>query len=631
MLAKVINLKNERGGQVSAKDVVDYLARESKELAQNQTIEGGTFNLEGLLLETPEDRLLAVQLMDHVAEAGRQKTNFKNNPLYHFALSWREDEHPTKVQCQQAAAHMLKALGLENNQVVWFVHRDTEHHHHLHVVANRVHPDKLILSGPPRFDYFVLDKACREVELNQGWQHDNGPYAVIDGEVIKLSRRERAELGLVITDKPEHTPSPKDRMHEVHTGVPAFADWMRERVAPEIHQIINQPNSNWQDVHLALAKRGVELKQNGGGFVFITLADGKETSTKASGVDYKFSAGRLQKALGVFQSATALPASDPAKTYNRYAHNARRGVDTTECPGKTGDTLERAKKRDARTKERDALARRFEHEKMLNRANTKTARSELSQRHKQDKTDLLKSIKTDKPARITQLTEQHGSKRLALSLYAAEKVSVIQVLQEQQKTERATLSKTLRMEWPSWLEQQAELGDENAQSALRGIRYREQRKLTKTRSGFEGEDLGLDGLKPYLSDNNTQINSITGELPFRLSNASVQIDYEQQRITYTDEQGNIRLTDSGARIDVHQVEQDSIEQGLLLAAQKFGGEVYITGDADFRDQAARQAARMGINVADEDLHEVVQHERQLMQQTRETKQPPRKGKDINMI
>ena len=89
--------------------------------------------------------------------------------------------------------------------------------------------------------------------------------------------------------------------------------------------------------------------------------------------------------------------------------------------------------------------------------------------------------------------------------------------------------------------------------------------------------------------------------------ASTQID--EYFGTYKDADGKMRLIDSGPRIDV--VERDdpeAIREGLILAAQKFGGEVYITGDAEFRERAAHEAARMHIRVADQNLQHVVQQE-----------------------
>lgn len=620
MLAKVIKLTNEKNGQVSARDAVDYLARESAELAPNQAIEGGTLGMDGLPLDSPDDRTLAVQIMDHTAEAGRHKTHFKNNPFYHFVLSWRDGEHPTTRQCGEAAQYALNALGLGHNQAVWLVHRDTAHHHHVHVVANRVDPNQLVLSGPPRYDYLVLDRACREIELVQGWQHDHGPHAVMDGVVTHLSRSARSKLGW-LPDPSGHAATPASRMAEVHSGVPSFADWMRERVAAELAAVISQPGATWQDLHVMLAKRGIAIQAQGGGLVFVTTADnGHDTRTKASGIDYRFSMGRLQKALGAFQPSTApLPAPEPGKTYARYAHNVRAGREPGEYPGRTGNAPQREARRQAREQARETLAERFKAEQAAIRQNAQALRAETRQRHTAEKAALLARIKVGKPARIAALTEQHRSRQLARGLYAAEKVAAMQDLQARHHAERAELAKAARMEWPAWVALQAAAGYEAAQSALRGMRYREQRKKTRGRPGFEGED--MDGtLTPHQPDDEDEspAGSIGGEvLPFRLSNAVLQIDYRHQRITYMDGHGHARLTDSGPRIDVHQTDADTISQGLLLVSQKFGGEVYITGDADFRERAARQAARMGIRVADQDLRNVVEQACELATQERE--------------
>jgi hypothetical protein len=55
-----------------------------------------------------------------------------------------------------------------------------------------------------------------------------------------------------------------------------------------------------------------------------------------------------------------------------------------------------------------------------------------------------------------------------------------------------------------------------------------------------------------------------------------------------------------------------VEAALRIAEQKYGA-VDITGSAVFREQAARQAARLGIQVRDADLQKVWQDERLAMQ------------------
>ena len=60
---------------------------------------------------------------------------------------------------------------------------------------------------------------------------------------------------------------------------------------------------------------------------------------------------------------------------------------------------------------------------------------------------------------------------------------------------------------------------------------------------------------------------------------------------------------------------------MRIAAQKYGA-VDITGSAAFREQTARQAARLGIQVRDTDLQKVWRLEREATQ-LKQPKQPAR--------
>ena len=64
----------------------------------------------------------------------------------------------------------------------------------------------------------------------------------------------------------------------------------------------------------------------------------------------------------------------------------------------------------------------------------------------------------------------------------------------------------------------------------------------------------------------------------------------------------MRLTDSGPRIDLAQEnDPQAMRAGLLLASQKFGGEVFVTGSVTFRELAAKEALQMGIKVKNPEL------------------------------
>ncbi|MDA8350095.1 MAG: relaxase/mobilization nuclease domain-containing protein [Pseudomonadota bacterium] len=83
------------------------------------------------------------------------------------------------------------------------------------------------------------------------------------------------------------------------------------------------------------------------------------------------------------------------------------------------------------------------------------------------------------------------------------------------------------------------------------------------------------------------------------------------------------FTDVGRRIEVHDSrDQDGLTAALQLAAQKWPGGITLTGSAEFRERAARQAARLGIRVTDPDLAHVIAEERALPRSVRHNPSMP---------
>lgn len=610
MLAKVIALKAKGG--FSAKAVADYIAGERAQqdapelhssdptavadyVNREGVSEGGSFNLEGLDPADPQDRALIVAQMDHVARAGQHKTGFKSNPFYHFVLSWREGEHPDQQQAGDAVTHALKALGMQDNQAIFAVHRDKEHHHHVHVVVNRVNPENLIFAGPPRYDFLTLDRACREIELAHGWQHDLGPYVVIDGKVQRMSLEQREKLGMKSGRAPEAV------MMESKSGLPSLATWAKAYVA---HELVDC--QTWEDMHIVMAKRGMRLEKLKSGLQVVALdADGKETRTKASAIDYQLSLGRLEKRMGAyrdFQPTDTLPV--PALTYSRHLENVMRGVEPAagEIPGKTGKSAKRDERRQEREAARNALYERYASQKKQSRDAVARQRQELSQRHKTERQQLNRQLSARKTQRVSELAQQHG-KQVALALWAAERAKAQQELQARQQTEKTALKTATDMSWRAWVEREATAGDRAAEAALRGVHYREQRKR-KPLPGFEGEDLE-DTLESAPSARGEgaqkEVRGIGGTVkPFDLSR--FEIDRLRQTVTYRDDQGNVALEDRGQRIECRQHGDEAvIRAGLTLASQKYGGEVFITGDDTFKARAAEIARQAGIRVANTEL------------------------------
>uniref|UniRef100_E6PVN0 Uncharacterized protein n=1 Tax=mine drainage metagenome TaxID=410659 RepID=E6PVN0_9ZZZZ len=82
---------------------------------------------------------------------------------------------------------------------------------------------------------------------------------------------------------------------------------------------------------------------------------------------------------------------------------------------------------------------------------------------------------------------------MSQSLFAYRAAQRREELQKRQALERRALAVEVRrsLDWRAWLEKQAEQGDEAAKAALRGLRYREQRKSKRyqEQDGIEGEEL----------------------------------------------------------------------------------------------------------------------------------------------
>src|SRR5690625_6826437 len=62
------------------------------------------------------------------------------DPVYHYSISWDPDDHPDKEQMIETARRTLADLGLKDHQALIVAHNDHVYKH-VHVLANRVHPE----------------------------------------------------------------------------------------------------------------------------------------------------------------------------------------------------------------------------------------------------------------------------------------------------------------------------------------------------------------------------------------------------------------------------------------------------------------------------------------------------------
>jgi hypothetical protein len=79
--------------------------------------------------------------------------------------------------------------------------------------------------------------------------------------------------------------------------------------------------------------------------------------------------------------------------------------------------------------------------------------------------------------------------------------------------------------------------------------------------------------------------------------------------TYKTKDGETWFVTTRSRVEVINQSDESLVVALRVAAKKFSGRIECTGPQEFRERAARLAARFGIEVTDADLQDIVQGEK----------------------
>ena len=435
-----------------------------------------------------------------------------------------------------------------------------------------------------------------------------------------MSKAERISRGLM-NPSPNKTSQAAKRA-EKNSGAPSFQSWLKTDVAPDIREALGRPGARWEDVHVALARRGCSIEVKGSGMIIKSSLGERVLTAKASQCAY-WLPKKLEK-LGPFQPPRLAVEADPARTYAKFVDDVQSGIH--DGPGITGEMdPERMAKRIDRAKLRDEIKARYKAEQSAAKIIKPQKRKALQERHATERTALTAALKAGKSAFIAKQAGNgiHGA--IAHSLYARERVIAKEALQKRQRQERRGLTAGIPkgQVWRVWLEQEAGKGDEAAKSALRGIRYREQKEKTSVQNAIEGEELTpLNPVKPKPGREDEDLCKIT------LANLEPEVDVPRQLIVYKDLDGQKRFTDEGPRIVVHDKADGSLESALRLASQKYGNEVKLTGSSEFREEAARTAARLGIKVADHDLKPVHENEQERIQEARQAqfKKPERSDK-----
>lgn len=188
-------------------------------------------------------------------------------------------------------------------------------------------------------------------------------------------------------------------------------------------------------------------------------------------------------------------------------------------------------------------------------------------------------------------------------------------------------TRLLPLGWRTWLYEQANLGDQAALAALRGIVYQAQRDAKRI-SEIPAED-PADHEQQYQAIMARLLEEEKKELAIRSAKLDEVRPYEVDallalyagtrwhvtgngNVEFSDQSGLHLFTDRGNRVtfDKHSVSDDEIRLALAHAEQKFGKRLTLTGsDPVFMARMARLADDMGLAILNPEMQSVIEEYR----------------------
>lgn len=556
---------------ITAESVLDSLGQDVE-----KTIAVELGNLNSL-------KTAAVEMQAVAAQNTRQK-----DPVYHYIISWPENERPKTADILSAARHTLKALGLQDHQYIVAVHANTDNIH-AHIEVNRIHP-VTYKAARLEWAHATLHKAARECEIEFGWSHDSGIYNVVEVNGTKQIVRDGSALEEKISGTKKGA-----NLFEVWNGEESLETWCKGEPAADLKRVLDDPKTvSWQDVHRVLGRHGLELRDTGGGGMKVVDVSGKDLDSKTDKIlavsaskAFRFmKRSELETRMGAFEVPEPnLDLSLPTRSYKR-------------------DPNKRLERRLQRKELRDALHVRFKEDIRSSR----TARAVVQQQYK-------KTFAIEETARFESLSRNYQEARRAIradvslsgqqkqQAYMLAKLSMLQAVDQLkaqirlERHERSQMMPTIPS-WRLWVEQQAQLGDEAAISALRGMIYQDGRN-EKVKAKRAQADEAENAIAPAnMAAGDPYVRTVR-DLSWRVS--------KNGRVTYTFKSGEPAFLDEGSMLTFRRTEvsDEALKASLLYAADKWRGDIRINGgDAVFKARAVRMATELGLIVRNQELRDM---------------------------
>jgi hypothetical protein len=474
--------------------------------------------------------------------------------------------------------YTLNQLGLKEHQYVIVAHDDKKHFH-IHVMANRVHPETYKAHTPYR-DWITLDGAVRHLEAKYGWSHTPGPMRWDEDRkmAVPASKAERDA-----SRSAQQHPTGAAARYEHYHDEESLQTYVRREVAPRVRTLLTRQNASWDALHMLLAKYHLRIeKGEAGGYT--VLAIDHTIRVKASDTFRHNFAGKenrnaTEQILG--------PWREPATSLQ-------------PLPADTGRTTVRNQTlRDERSEQRlqDRKALLFEYNQYRNQQ--RDVCKCITAKGRDDRQQAITLLKQRKKE-IRVSAQPWPTKKILLSEAVAASVIELRTLKSStQKTRHAQLPKNLR----TWVAERAAEGDARAAAQLRGWRYADQRNQRRLETTLEANALHLG---PATDEEKTDWSEFMQQrlaaqqraenLAGQIATARIwTINRSTGDVSYT-LNGKLSVIDRGRRVTVLNQNEAAIVFGLEMAVQKYGSRIACSGGDDWKRQVVKVAVQNGIFV-----------------------------------
>ncbi|WPP02491.1 TraI/MobA(P) family conjugative relaxase (plasmid) [Pseudomonas sp. HR96] len=471
------------------------------------------------------------------------------DPVYHFILSWRENEAPTDAQIFECAQYCIRQVGMEGHQYVTAVHQDTDNTH-CHVAVNRVNPVTYKAANLWN-DADKLQKSCRVLERKYGFIQDNGSWEWgVNDQLVRAPYR--------------FTSAPRDAVPlQVYSNTESLYHYAVDQVRDPISKLLETNEISWEKAHRTLHDRGLGLREQGDGLVvYDYLRPQTSPVVKASSVHPALTKMKLERHIGKYQGRPSFATLDFDDSESHILMQSQ-----YKPQFELRDKGVRFERRQERAEARLDLKLRYQ------RYREAWEKPDLNvARRQREIADHYRALK----ASVRQRHRDPNVRKLMYRVAEFERMKAMAELRIQLRHERQDLAdkgQARALPYRAWVEQQALAGDVAAVSQLRGFAYREKRQ--QRRAAQQPDRVILCGT----ADDSAILDESTHATVLRRSGT---IDYLRD--------GVLGVRDTGDLIHVAPPFEDygnveNFDLAVGLAALKSRDRLHIMGRQEFIERA----------------------------------------------